>query len=77
MEEVWFKEKMYQRMWKIEGVMNEIKNYHGLNRAHYRGLDNVKIQGYMAAIAINIKRIVFCIFVLYCLIFAQKFYFHV
>lgn len=71
METDWFKEKMYQRMWKIEGVMNEIKNYHGLNRAHYRGLDNVKIQGYMAAIAINIKRIVFCVYVLRCLIYSH------
>lgn len=53
------KKKLYQRLWMLEGIMNELKNYHGLNRAHYRGLDNVGIQGYMAAIAINIKRIIY------------------
>lgn len=58
MEEKGFKEKLYQRLWMIEGIMNELKNYHGLNRANYRGLDNVSIQGQMTAIAINIKRIV-------------------
>ena len=59
MEEQEFKEKLYQRLWMIEGVMNELKNCHGLNRSHYRGLDNVSIQGYMAAIAVNIKRIIY------------------
>ena len=54
-----FKEKLYQRMWRMEGVMNELKNVHGLNRAHYRRVDNVQIQGHMAAIVINIKRILF------------------
>ncbi|EHL31550.1 hypothetical protein LDG_6482 [Legionella drancourtii LLAP12] len=32
-----FKEKLYERMWKIEGIMNELKNYHDLKRAQYRG----------------------------------------
>lgn len=45
--------------------MNELKNYHGLAKAQYRGLDNVQIQAYMAAIAINIKRIIFwCLVIL-------------
>lgn len=39
--------------------MNELKNYHGLGRAQYRGIDNVSVQGFMAAIAINIKRLVY------------------
>jgi hypothetical protein len=38
--------------------MNELKNYPCLSKARYRGLDNVQIQAYMAAIAINIKRLV-------------------
>lgn len=38
MELQFFKEKLYERMWKIEGVMNELKNYHDLKRAQYRGL---------------------------------------
>lgn len=67
-----FKEKLYQRMCRIEGVMNELKNVHGLNRAHYRRLANVQIQGYMAAMAINIKRIIFywlCIILLFVVLF--------
>ena len=59
MEQPEFKEKLHQRMWMIEGIMNELKNCHGLNRANYRGLKHVETQGYMAAIAINIKRIIF------------------
>ena len=54
-----FKKKLSERLWKIEGVMNELKNYHCMTKAKYRGLDNVQIQAYMAAIAINIKRLVF------------------
>lgn len=46
-------------MWKIEGIMNELKNYHDLKRAQYRGLENTQIQAYFAAMAINIKRLVF------------------
>ncbi len=41
--------------------MNELKNYHRLAKAHFRGIHNGQIQAYMAAIAINIKRIVFFI----------------
>ena len=48
-------------MWKLEGAMNELKNYHTLSRAQYRGIENVQIQAYMGAIAINIKRLVFCL----------------
>ena len=58
-------------MWKIEGIMNELKNYHDLKRAQYRGLKNPQIQAYFAAIALNIKRLVFFIIYYYiaCLIF--------
>lgn len=38
--------------------MNELKNYHCLSKARYCSLDNVQIQAYMAAITINIKRLV-------------------
>ena len=57
-----FKAKKYERLWKIEGIMNELKNLHGLKRANSRGLDNVQKQSFLAAIAINIKRIIFYIF---------------
>jgi hypothetical protein len=46
-------------MWKFEEIMNELKNYHDLKRAQYRGLKNTQIQAYFAAIALNIKRLVF------------------
>lgn len=59
METELFKQKLSERLWKIEGIMNELKNYHGLCKANYRGIDNVQIQAYMAAIAINIKRLMF------------------
>ncbi len=59
METEEFKKKMRERLWKIEGVMNELKNYHNLSRAKVKGLGEVQIQAYMAAIAINIKRLVF------------------
>lgn len=58
METDLFKQKLIERLWTIEGIMNELKNYHCLSRAKYRGLDNAQIQAYMAAIAINVKRIV-------------------
>lgn len=59
MEQPSFKEKLYERMRKIEGVMNELKNYHDLKRAQYRGLENTQIQAYLAAMALNIKSVVF------------------
>lgn len=43
--------------------MNELKNYHDLKRAQYRGLENTQIQAYFAAMALNIKRLIF--FILY------------
>ncbi len=58
METDMFKQKLTERLWKIEGIMNELKNYHCLSKARYRGLNNVQIQAFMAAIAINIKRLV-------------------
>ncbi len=63
METEVFKKKLRERLWKIEGVMNELKNYNGLLRAKYRGINNVQIQAYMAAIAINIKRLVFFVLI--------------
>ena len=49
---------MYQRhLWRSEGFHGEAKNWHGLRRAVRRGLDNVKIQAYLTAAAINLKRL--------------------
>ncbi|CEG59182.1 IS1182 family transposase [Legionella fallonii] len=63
-----FKQTLSERLWKVEGIMNELKHYHGLGKARYRGLVNVQIQSYLAAIAINIKRFVFFL----CLFFFSK-----
>jgi IS5 family transposase len=68
-----FKEKLYERMWKIEGVMNELKNFHALKRAQYRGLNNTQIQAYFAAMALNIKRLVFFIFIIFALLLTTFF----
>jgi len=43
--------------WKIEGMHGEAKTQHGLGRAVRRGLANVKIQAYLTAAVINLKRL--------------------
>jgi IS5 family transposase len=43
--------------WRVEGVHGEEKTQHGLRRAIRRGLDNVAIQAYLTAAAINLKRL--------------------
>ncbi len=49
---------MYQRhLWRSEGFHGEVKTWHGLARAVRRGLDNMKIQSYLTAAAINLKRL--------------------
>ncbi len=50
--------RMYQRhRWRSEGFHGEAKTWHGLARAVRRGLDNMKIQAYLTAAAINLKRL--------------------
>ena len=43
--------------WRVEGVHGEAKTCHGLARAVRRGLANMKIQAYLTAAAINLKRL--------------------
>lgn len=43
--------------WRVEGVHGEAKCQHGLARAVRRGLSNMKIQAYLTAAAINLKRL--------------------
>ena len=52
-----FKEALSERMWKVEGVVGDLKLKHGLARAKYRGLIKTQIQAYLAATIINVKRI--------------------
>lgn len=44
--------------WMIEGIHGEAKAQHGLARAARRGLGNVRIQAYLTAAVINLKRLV-------------------
>jgi transposase len=49
---------LYQRhRWRVEGVHGEAKTWHGLARAVRRGLANMRIQAYLTAAAINLKRL--------------------
>ena len=51
-------QRLYQRhLWRSEGFHGEAKTWHGLGRAVRRGLDNMKIQAYLTAAAINLKRL--------------------
>lgn len=50
--------RLYQRhRWRSEGFHGEAKTWHGLARAVRRGLANMKIQAYLTATAINLKRL--------------------
>src|SRR3712207_7590064 len=42
---------------RIEGFHGEAKTWHGLARAVRRGLETMKIQAYLTAAAINLKRL--------------------
>ena len=50
--------RLYRRhLWRSGGYHGEAKTWHGLGRAVRRGLDNMKIQAYLTAAAINLKRL--------------------
>lgn len=61
METPLFRAKLAERLWKIEGILQEAKANHCLGRAKYRGLSKMQIQAYLSASAQNIKRIIFII----------------
>ena len=57
--------RLYQRhRWRSEGFHGEAKTWHGLARAVRRGLTNMKIQSYLTAAAINLKRLAIAFLVL-------------
>jgi transposase len=57
-------QRLYQRhRWRSEGYHGEAKNWHGLARAIRRGLENMKIQAYLTAAAVNLKRLATALFV--------------
>jgi hypothetical protein len=50
--------RLYQRhRWRSEGFHGEAKAWHGLARAVRRGLMNMRIQAYLIAAAVNLKRL--------------------
>jgi len=57
--------RLYRRhRWRSEGFHGEAKTWHGLARAIRRGLSNMKIQAYLTAAAINLKRLAAAFFAL-------------
>jgi transposase len=59
-------QRLYRRhRWRSEGFHGEAKTWHGLARAVRRGLQNMRIQAYLTASAINLKRLAAALFVLW------------
>ena len=59
-KERWSEEdaSLYQRhRWRSEGFHGEAKCWHGLSRAIRRGLRNMRIQSFLTAMAVNLKRL--------------------
>lgn len=51
-------DRLYSRhRWRSEGFHGEAKTWHGLARAVRRGLDNIRIQAFLTAAAVNLKRL--------------------
>jgi transposase len=56
-------DRLYQRhRWRSEGYHGEAKTWHGLARAVRRGLDNMRIQAFLTAAAVNLKRLAALVF---------------
>ena len=51
------RERYRRHQWMVEGRHGEAKTQHGLGRAARRGLDNVRIQAYLTAAVMNLKRL--------------------
>jgi hypothetical protein len=49
--------KYVRHRWRVEGTHGTAKTQHGLRRAARRGLANVRIQSYLTAAAMNLKRL--------------------
>ena len=50
--------RLYQRhRWRSEGFHGEAKCWHGLGRAIRRGLQNMRVQAFLTAMAVNLKRL--------------------
>jgi hypothetical protein len=50
--------RLYQRRrWRSEGYHGEAKTWHGLARAVRRGLQNMRLQAFLTAAEVNLKRL--------------------
>lgn len=49
--------KLYKKRSTIERINAELKRWHGLSRAKFRGLAKVKIQMFLTATAVNLKKL--------------------
>lgn len=57
-------QRLYQRhRWRSEGFHGEAKTWHGLARAVRRGLQNMRIQAFLTAAAVNLKRLAAALYV--------------
>lgn len=51
--------------WQVEGAHGTAKTLHGLARATRRGLENMKIQALLTAIAMNLKKLAAAVMLLF------------
>jgi len=51
------REKYIRHRWHVEGVHGRAKEHHGLRRAARRGLAEVRIQCYLTATVMNLKKL--------------------
>ena len=51
------RETYNRHRWLVEGAHGEAKTQHGLRRAARRGMENVSIQAYLTAVAMNLKKL--------------------
>jgi transposase len=60
-------DRLYRRhRWRSEGYHGEAKTWHGLARAVRRGIDNMRIQAFLTAAAVNLKRLAAALLALLC-----------
>lgn len=58
--------------WQVEGAHGTAKTLHGLARAIRRGLENMKIQALLTAIAMNLKKLAAALMLLACSIIENR-----
>jgi transposase len=58
--------------WRVEGAHGTAKTLHGLARAIRRGLENMKIQALLTAIAMNLKKLAAAVMLLLCSIIGMR-----